>query len=105
MRPVLPLLLACAVLAIAAPARAQRDPGQAVRLTWPVANVLVYPDSESGVGVWVATNVHAVVDGRRASREAILRLHPDSLTDWLIYTRQRSSRSGSRPPRSIRCRS
>lgn len=59
-RPALPLL-ACAALAVATPARAQRDPSQVVRLSWPVANVLVYPDSESGVGVWVATNPHAAV--------------------------------------------
>jgi TonB family protein len=66
---------------------AQTRPG-VVRVEWPAANVLVYPDTTAGVAVWLATNAHAKVGRRPVSRELTESFHPDSLRDWLIYTRQ-----------------
>jgi TonB family protein len=85
------LLLALAVLATfgatAARALAQTRPG-VVRVEWKAANILVYPDTAAGVTMWMATNAHARVGGRPLTREIIEHFHPDSLRDWLVYTRQ-----------------
>ena len=69
------------------PAAAQTRAG-VVRVEWPAANVLVYPDTMTGVTMWMATNAHAKVGSRPVVREIVDHFHPDSLRDWIFYTRQ-----------------
>jgi TonB family protein len=82
------VVVATSLLARPPAGAAQERPAELIRVKWDVANLLVYPDSNVGVILWVATNARAEIDGRRAEREMVLRFHPDTLRDWLIYTHQ-----------------
>lgn len=81
-------VVVASLLATPPAAAAQEPPAELIRVKWEVANLLVYPDSNVGVMVWLATNARAEIDGRRAEREMRLSFHPDTLRDWLVYTHQ-----------------
>lgn len=61
---------------------------QPYRVKWNVGNLLVTPDSTQGVSFWFATNVRARMDGHELQRQFDERFEPDSLVEWMIYTRQ-----------------
>jgi len=58
------------------------------RVRWDVGNLLVTPDSTQGVSFWFATNWRVQLDGQKVQRQFDDRFEPDSLIEWLIFTRQ-----------------
>ena len=58
------------------------------RIHWAAADAFVYADSESGVQIWITPAPHATQNGRPLESSMADGFAPDSVDEWIAFTRQ-----------------